>query len=56
MTISLLLKHEKAPIMSLYGLYSCYMPANMSNYKKDYKKASSSYTKIENSFLGETYE
>ncbi len=42
MTISLPLKHDKAPIMSLYGLYSYYMPTNMS----DYKKASSVYTKI----------
>ncbi len=43
MTISLPLKHEKAPIMSLYGLYLYYMPVNMS----DYRKASSAYTKIE---------
>ncbi len=43
MTISLPLKHSKAPIMSLYGLYSYYMPMNMSYYKK----SSSAYTKIE---------
>ncbi len=43
MTISLPLKHRKAPIMSLYGLYSYYMPMNMS----DYKRTSSAYTKIE---------
>ncbi len=42
MTISLPLKHEKAPIMSLYGLHSYYMLENMS----DHKKARSAYTKI----------
>ncbi len=34
MTISLPLKHKKAAIMSLYGLYFYYMPPNMSDYKK----------------------
>ncbi len=42
-TISLPFKHRKAPIMSLCGLYSYYMPRNLS----DYKKTSSAYTKIE---------
>ncbi len=43
MTISLPLKHKKAPIMSLYCLYSYYMPTNMS----DYKTPKSAYAKIE---------
>ncbi len=46
-TISLPLKHRKAPIMSLYGLSSYYMPMNMS----DYKKTSSAYTKISHPYL-----
>ncbi len=33
MTISLPLKHEKVPIVSLYGLYSYYMSTNMLDYK-----------------------
>ncbi len=45
MTICLPLKHRKATIMSLYGLYSYYIPTNMS----DYNKTSSPYTKIDNS-------
>ncbi len=43
MTLSLPLKHHRAPIMSLYGLNSYYMPTNMS----DYKTTSSAYTKLE---------
>ncbi len=41
-TISLSLKHRKAPIMSIYGLYYYYMPMNM----LDYKKSSSAYTSL----------
>ncbi len=33
MTISLPLKHHRAPIMSLGGLYSYYLPTNMSDQK-----------------------
>ncbi len=36
MTISLPLKHHRAPIMSLYGLYSYYLPTNMSDQKKHF--------------------
>ncbi len=43
MTISLHFKHRKAPIMSLYELYSYYMATNMS----DCKKMSSAYNKME---------
>ncbi len=43
MTISLPIKHNRAPIMSLYGHYSYYMPTNMS----DYMTPHSAYTKIE---------
>ncbi len=43
MTISLPLKHHRAPIMSLYGLYSYYVPTNMS----DQKSTSSAYTKFQ---------
>ncbi len=43
MTLSLPLKHFRAPIMSLYDHYSYYMPTNMS----DYKTTSSAYTKLE---------
>ncbi len=42
MTISLPLKHHRAPIMSLYVLYSYHLPANMS----DRKSVSSTYTKL----------
>ncbi len=42
MTISLPLKHIKAPIMSIYNLNSYYMPTNMT----DNKKPISSYTKL----------
>ncbi len=43
MTLSLPLKHHRAPIMSPCGLYSYYMPTNMS----DYNTTSSAYTKLE---------
>ncbi len=43
MTISLPLKYHRAPIMSLYGLYSYYLPTNMS----DQKSTSSGYTKLQ---------
>ncbi len=43
MTISLPLKYYRAPIMSLYGLYSYHLPANMS----DGKSTSSPYTKLD---------
>ncbi len=43
MTISLPLKHHRAPIMSLYGLFSHHLPTNMS----DGKRFSSSYTKLQ---------
>ncbi len=43
MTISLPLKHHKAPILSLYGLFSYHLPTNMS----DEKRLSSSYTKLQ---------
>ncbi len=33
MTLSLPLKYHRAPFMSLYGLYSYYMPLNMSDSK-----------------------
>ncbi len=42
-TLSLPLKHHRAPIMSLYGLYSYYMPINMS----DSKTTTSAYTRLE---------
>ncbi len=42
MTIYLPLKYHRAPIMSLYGLYSYHLPANMS----DGKCISSTYTKL----------
>ncbi len=42
MTLSLPLKHHRAPIMSLYGLYSYYMPLNMS----DSKTTTSAYTRL----------
>ncbi len=42
MTISLHLKHNRAPILSLYGLFSYYLPTNMT----DEKGLSSSYTKL----------
>ncbi len=41
MTISLTLKHMKAPIMSIYSLHSYHIPRNMT----DNKKPRSSYTK-----------
>ncbi len=43
MTISLPLKHHRAPILSLYGLFSYHLPPNMS----DKKSLSSSYTKLQ---------
>ncbi len=43
MTLSLPLKHHRAPIMSLYGLYSYDMPTNMS----DSKTTTSAYTRLE---------
>ncbi len=43
MTISLPLKHHRAPILSLYGLFSYHSPTNMS----DEKSLSSSYTKLQ---------
>ncbi len=43
MTISLPLEHHRAPFMSLYGLFSYYLPTNMS----DRKNISSSYTKLQ---------
>ncbi len=43
MTITLPLKHHIAPIMSLYGVYSYYLPTNMS----DQKSTSSAYTKLQ---------
>ncbi len=42
MTISLPLKHHRAPILSLYGLFSYHLSTNMS----DEKTLSSSYTKL----------
>ncbi len=43
MTISLPLKHHRAPILSVYGLFSYYLPTNMSGEKS----ISSSYTKLQ---------
>ncbi len=43
MTISLPLKHHRAPILSLYGFFSYHLPTNMS----DGKSLSSSYTKLQ---------
>ncbi len=43
MTMSLPLKHHRAPILSLYGLFSYYLPTKMS----DGKSLSSSYTKLQ---------
>ncbi len=43
MTISLPLKHMKAPVMSIYSLHSYYMPTNMT----DYKKPRSTKTKLQ---------
>ncbi len=43
MTISLPLKHHRAPILSLCGLFSYHLPINMS----DEKSLSSSYTKLQ---------
>ncbi len=43
MTISLPLKHHRAPILSLYGLFSYHLPTNMS----DEKSLSSSYIKLQ---------
>ncbi len=43
MTISLPLKHHRAPILSLYGLFSYHLPTNMS----DEKSLSSSYSKLQ---------
>ncbi len=42
MTIYLPLKHHRAPIMNLYGLFSYHLSTNMS----DRKNISSSYTKL----------
>ncbi len=42
-TISLPLKHHRAPIMSLYGIFAYHLPTNMS----DRKNISSSYTKLQ---------
>ncbi len=47
MTLSLPLKHHRAPIMSLYGLYTYYMPINMS----DSKATTSGYARLEISHL-----
>ncbi len=46
-TISLPLKHHRAPILSLYGLFSYHLTTNMS----DEKSLSSSYTKLQVSHL-----
>ncbi len=43
MTISIHLKHHRALIMSIYGLFSYHLPTNMS----DRQKVSSSYTKLQ---------
>ncbi len=43
MTITLALKHLRAPILALYGLFSYHLPTNIS----DEKSLSSSYTKLE---------
>ncbi len=43
MTISLPLKHHRAPILSLYGLFSYCLPTNMS----DEKSLISSYIKLQ---------
>ncbi len=43
MTISLPLKHHRAPILALYGLFSYHFPTNMS----DDKSLSSSYTQLQ---------
>ncbi len=43
MTISLHLRQHRAPILSLYGLFSYHLPTNMS----DEKSLSSSYTKLQ---------
>ncbi len=43
MTISLPLKHHRAPILSFRGLFSYHLPTNMS----DDKSLSSSYTKLQ---------
>ncbi len=43
MTIYLHLKHHRAPILSLYGLFSYYLPTNNS----DEKSVSSLYTKLQ---------
>ncbi len=43
MTLYLPLKHHRAPIVFLYGLYSYYIPTNMS----DSKTTTSAYTRLE---------